>query len=87
MHATTDEGTEVTVAFGQGKHEGETLIAREHIEEMRDFYGPQDDKKHDHFGPATVRRVRLAREAAPNLAAGRSRLFALRIQPTSAVYY
>lgn len=60
VHATTEDGNEVTASFGHngGPGEGETLLADGHAEEMDDFYGVRGNKQHDHYngrGGATDR--------------------------------
>lgn len=51
VHGSTGDGHDVTVSFGQGPREGETLISDGHAG-LGQFYGSRDDGKgHDHFGP------------------------------------
>jgi len=52
VHGTTSDGDPVTVSFGQGSREGETLISRGHVETREGFYDKQEDggKGHDHYG-------------------------------------
>jgi len=52
VHGTTNDGQDVTVSFGQGNNQGQTLISRGHTS-MSEFYEPQADgqKGHDHYSP------------------------------------
>lgn len=50
LHATTRKGLPVTVSFGLGKRDGETLICDDHVDSDT-FYQRQNDglKGHDHY--------------------------------------
>ena len=51
VHGSTADGSDVTISFGRGPRDGETLAADGHIG-MGQFYGTQKDGKgHDHYGP------------------------------------
>ena len=44
FHGTTADGQDVTVVFGEGKHEGHTLLADGHAASKTQF-----DRNHDHY--------------------------------------
>lgn len=50
VHATTLEGRPMTVPFGRGPRDGQTLVAPGHVS-AQSFYGTHKDGKkgHDHF--------------------------------------
>lgn len=47
VHASTEDGRDVTVSFGKNSRDGHTLISKGHVSGDR-FYS---SKGHDHFGP------------------------------------
>ena len=52
VHAADSNGNPVTVSFGQGNQEGQTLIASGH-NNFLDFYGDKNagiQPNHDHYG-------------------------------------
>lgn len=51
VHACDSAGNPVTVSFGIGRCDGQTLIADGHASSMQEFYGEKGAKLHDHFGP------------------------------------
>jgi hypothetical protein len=49
VHATTAEGRPVTISFGLGPRDGQTLVCDGHVG-MQDFYArSQPGKGHDHY--------------------------------------
>ncbi len=48
IHGTDSEGNDVTVAFGKGEAEGETLVSDGH-KGQADFTGHSDARGHDHY--------------------------------------
>lgn len=48
IQGTNEEGQDVTVAFGRGEAEGETLLSDDH-KSQEDFTGSSGDRGHDHY--------------------------------------
>lgn len=48
IHGTNEEGKEVTAKFGEGRNEGETLLADGHKSEA-EFTGSRGNRSHDHY--------------------------------------
>lgn len=50
VHATRADGRPVTIAFGQGKRSGQTLVADGHVSRAQFWGGKRSmEKGHDHF--------------------------------------
>lgn len=51
VYGQTGDGQDVTVSFGKGSRDGQTLISSGHVSGSMFYDGNGSDKGHDHFGP------------------------------------